>query len=296
MANEQFVSHQTGKTDNGARPPGERPVAVVGPLVSIMIPCVGMLEYTKLCVPSLLKHTRQPYELIFLDIGSLDGTAEYLAGLTTVQPMLRVEVLRTPTDLGIKEVVREALQRARGEYLVLLNNDTVVTNAWLNQLIGLANMGENIGMVGPMSNYAALGQLVEEIPYRIGPKKVPHWEGRHGASEVLVDVEEVNTFAQQFREKNKGKWIEIDRLGGFCLLMKREALKRMEVHDLNQWTDLSLFDTDILSAKARQAGYALAVCRDLFIHHFGTRTFAHGAPTPPAHAPTHESTVRTAPA
>ena len=43
-------------------------------------------------------------------------------------------------------------------------------------------------------------------------------------------------------------------------------------------TDLSLFDTDILSAKARQAGYTLACCRDLFIHHFGTRTFAHGAP------------------
>ncbi len=48
---------------------------------------------------------------------------------------------------------------------------------------------------------------------------------------------------------------------------------------LEKWTDLSLFDTDILSVKARQANYALALCRDLFIHHFGTRTFAHGAPS-----------------
>ncbi len=47
---------------------------------------------------------------------------------------------------------------------------------------------------------------------------------------------------------------------------------------LNEWTDLSLFDTDILSAKAREAGFTLACARDLFIHHFGTRTFAHGAP------------------
>jgi hypothetical protein len=39
---------------------------------------------------------------------------------------------------------------------------------------------------------------------------------------------------------------------------------------------LSLFDTDILSSKARQAGFALACCRDCFVHHFGTRTFAHG--------------------
>jgi O-antigen biosynthesis protein len=50
------------------------------------------------------------------------------------------------------------------------------------------------------------------------------------------------------------------------------------VGSLDQWTDLSLFDSDILSAKARQAGFTLACCRDLFVHHFGTRTFAHGAP------------------
>ena len=78
-------------------------------------------------------------------------------------------------------------------------------------------------------------------------------------------------------------------------MLKREVITRIGP-DLDKWTDLGLFDTDILSAKARQAGYALAVCRDLFIHHFGTRTFAHGAATPPAHAPTHESTLRTSPA
>jgi hypothetical protein len=48
--------------------------------------------------------------------------------------------------------------------------------------------------------------------------------------------------------------------------------------NLDKWTDLSLFDTDILSAKTRQAGFTLACCRDLFIHHFGTRTFSQGRP------------------
>src|ERR1051325_8666501 len=50
-------------------------------LVSILVPCCGMLEYTKLCVPSILRNSRAPIELIFLDIGSLDGTADYLAGI-----------------------------------------------------------------------------------------------------------------------------------------------------------------------------------------------------------------------
>jgi GT2 family glycosyltransferase len=232
------------------------------------------------CVPSVLKHSRQPFELIFLDIGSLDGTAEYLAGIAAAVPV-RVEVVRAPTDLDIKAACKEALVRARGEYVVLLNNDTVVSVAWLNQLIGLATMSPTIGAVGPMSNYAAPPQLVEAIPYRLrstaGGRSMPgRKNGQEASNKPLVDVEAVNRFAAEFREGSRGKWLETERLGGFCLMIKREAL--FKIGSLDEWSDLGLFDTDILSSKTREAGYSLAVCRDLFIHHFGTRTFAHGGP------------------
>jgi GT2 family glycosyltransferase len=99
----------------------------------------------------------------------------------------------------------------------------------------------------------------------------PHdWSG-----EWLVDTEAVHAFAKEYREGHKGKWCEADRLGGFCLLLKRAVLERIGPLDEE---GLGLFDTDVLSAKARQAGYGLAVCRDLFVHPFGTRTFAQGAP------------------
>ena len=99
----------------------------------------------------------------FIDIGSLDGTVEYLAGIAAAA-RVRVEAVRTPTDLGIPDAVKEAINRARGEYLVRLNNDTIVTSGWLNHLIGLVNLGPEIGMAGPMSNYAAPPQLVETVP------------------------------------------------------------------------------------------------------------------------------------
>jgi GT2 family glycosyltransferase len=255
----------------------DRPVSVLAPagLVSILIPCCGMLEYTKLCVPSVMRHSRIPFEVIFLDIGSLDGTAEYLAGVAAA-PQVRVEVVRTPTDLGIAEVVQEALDQARGEYLVLLNNDTVVTPYWLDQMIALAKMSPTVGLVGPMSNYAAPPQLVETVPYRIGPKKGVRSQTGKERSEVLVDVSAVHAFAREFHQKNKGNWVAPERLGGFCLLLKREVL--LKIGPLDAAAGLGLFDTDLLSLKARQAGYTLACCCDLFIHHFGTRTFAHGAP------------------
>jgi GT2 family glycosyltransferase len=99
-------------------------------------------------------------------------------------------------------------------------------------------------------------------------------------------VEAMHAFARNYREQSKGKWIEVDRLAGFCLLMKRQVLERISLPKLEKWTNLSLFDTDILSVKARQVGFTLVLCRDLFIHHFGTRTFTHGAPTSGAKANT----------
>jgi hypothetical protein len=95
-------------------------IAITAPpgLVSIVIPCCGMIDYTKLCVPSVLRHSRAPFELIFLDIGSLDGTAEYLAGLRDgLANRIRVEVFRAATDLNIPAAADDAIQAARGEYV-----------------------------------------------------------------------------------------------------------------------------------------------------------------------------------
>jgi cellulose synthase/poly-beta-1,6-N-acetylglucosamine synthase-like glycosyltransferase len=166
-----------------------------GSLVSILVPCCGMLDYKKLLVPSLLKHSRQPFEVIFIDIGSLDGTAEYLAGVAATAAV-RMEVVRAATDLLIQDACKEALARARGDYVVLLNNDTVVTSAWLNQLIGLITMSPAIGAVGPMSNYAAPPQLVEPVPYRTlrptKPKGAASPTARNGAARQILDMNAVH--------------------------------------------------------------------------------------------------------
>ena len=284
MAAERNTSTQ--HSSGGAQPikPNTRvdePPSVLSPpgLVSVIVPCCGQLEYTRLCVPSVLRHSRPPFELIFLDIGSLDGTAEYLAGVAAAASV-PVDIVRTATDLGIPAACEEAIHRAKGQYITLLNNDTVVTDGWLNQLIGLVTMSQAIGMVGPMSNYAAPPQLVETVPYRIGPKKGSRSKAAGATTAPLVETEAVNIFARELREKNRGKWIEVERLGGFCLLLKREVLAK--IGSVDKVPGLGLFDTDLLSMRARQAGYTLACCKDLFVHHFGSRTFAHGAPSIPA--------------
>src|SRR5262249_48789652 len=185
---------------------------------------------------------------------------------------VRVEVVRAATDLGLTEAVREALARARGEYLVLLNNDTLVTEGWLDQLTALAHLAPQLGLVGPMSNCALPDQCVPALPYRLTVRAASSASG--GASPL--DVSAVERFARAWRQEQRGKWMEVDRLGGFCLLVKRAVLAALG--PLPAREGLDVFDTDTLCWKARQAGYTLAGCPDLFLHPFGSRTLRHGGP------------------
>jgi GT2 family glycosyltransferase len=247
--------------------PAGRAAGAAG-LVSVLVPCCGQLEYTRTCVPSLVRHSRRPYELIFVDVGSLDGTPEYLDGVAAALPA-RVEVIRSPAESDFAAACTEALARARGEFVVWLNNDTVVTEGWLEQLVALAGVHAAVGMAGPMSNYAPGPQRVAPVPYRIRARRDSRAAGAGPASRQAVDIEALDRFAAEWREQHKGQWCEVDRLGGFCLLIKGAVLRGIGL--LDPASETGIFDADALSWKVRQAGYRCVCCRDLFIHHFGSR-------------------------
>jgi glycosyltransferase involved in cell wall biosynthesis len=110
-----------------------------GAVASIIIPCWDQLEFTRFCLAALVRHTRPPWELIVIDNGSTDGTGTYLASVQDVAPM-PVIVVHNERNVGFPAAINQGLKAARGDYLVLMNNDAVVTNGWLDQLIALAEM------------------------------------------------------------------------------------------------------------------------------------------------------------
>src|SRR5580658_3350660 len=114
----------------------------IGGLTSVIIPCWNQLEFTRHCVKSLIRHTAPRWELIVINNGSTDGTADYFAGVQDVSPV-PVTIITNATNRGFPAAINQGLQYARGEYLVLLNNDVVVTDGWLEQLIALASTRAN---------------------------------------------------------------------------------------------------------------------------------------------------------
>ncbi len=226
-------------------------------LVSIVVPCCGQVEHTRLSVPRLLRHSRPPFELIFVDAGSLDGTPDYLAGVADAAAV-RVEVVCTSAEAAFGAAVMEGLARARGAYVAWVNNDVLVPPLWLSQLVALAGGNATLGMVGPMANVAPEGQRVA-VPYRL----------RAGEAPGSLETGAVDEFAKEHRAREKGAWAEVEHLGGFCFLAKREVLAKVPL--LDDGAGPGVFDAGALCARARRAGHRLGVCRDLYVHHFGSK-------------------------
>jgi GT2 family glycosyltransferase len=119
------------------------------PLVSILIPTRDQLPLLQRCVESLLSMTRYPhFEIILIDNGS--ETEEALTWLSEMDSIGgdRVRVIRYPNPFNFSAMNNLAASQARGEYLVLLNNDTAaIREDWLDELLNHALRPE-VGIVG----------------------------------------------------------------------------------------------------------------------------------------------------
>jgi GT2 family glycosyltransferase len=220
-------------------------------LASIIILCCNQLPYTRQCLESVLNCTHHPYELILVDNGSTDGTPECLEEFRSRAGAFRVEVIRNETNLGYPAGCNQALGRSQGRYLVFLNNDVIVTDGWLDGLMAWTRQGgANVGLVGPVTNCASDPQ------------------------QILVDYQDLNglpAFAARLRQEKAGRALHVDRLTGFCLLVRREVFE--QVGGFDEQFGLGFFDDDDLCVRAREAGFQLLVAEDVFVHHFGNRTF-----------------------
>lgn len=117
--------------------------------VSIIIPIYNQKLYTQKCFESIFKYgSKYGSEIIVVDNGSTDGSGGYLVGLGG-----KVIIVHNEKNLGFAKACNQGAKLAKGEYLLFLNNDTVVTAGWLNVLVEELDANKNIGIVGPKLLY-----------------------------------------------------------------------------------------------------------------------------------------------
>lgn len=208
---------------------------------SIIILTYNHLDYTKECIQSIYRYTQKnTYEIIVVDNYSTDGTRSWL------KKQKNLKVIFNDQNLGFPKACNQGIQIASEKNdILLLNNDTIVTENWLKNLKICLNSSPLIGAVGPVCNQS---------------------ENDQGCSFFYDDFITMQQLAKKNNQSNQTRWEEKVFLIGFCLLIKKEVINKIQFLDEN-YSPGYVEDND-LSLRIIEQGYQLMLCHDCFIHHY----------------------------
>lgn len=221
------------------------------PAVSIIVLCYNQLDYTKQCVESILQNTAYPnYELVLVDNHSTDGTKAWLEEI--VMKSSRIKLVLNQENLGFAGGNNAGIRASNGEYIVLLNNDTLVTRGWLSGLVKRFRTGrKDIGMVGPVTN-----SIGNEAQIDLG----------------YTDVKDMWHAAYNYTAKHMGEdYPHTGILAMFCVMFRRSLTEQIGLLDENY--GVGMFEDDDYSMAVHKSGYKCILAEDVFIHHFGSVSF-----------------------
>ena len=207
-------------------------------MISIIIPAYNQHDLTEQCIQSVCRHTAGQMEIILVDNGSSPRYAGAGADLT----------IRNEANLGFPVAVNQGISAARGETVVLLNNDVIVTPEWAKSL---AASLVQYAIVAPLTNYCAGMQRVT----------LPAYENEAELDQVAKDFAE-----QHHQHSTPVNWII-----GFCMAFRKSLWEEIGPFDESLWP-CSGEEIDFC-LRARAAGYKIGIARDVYVHHFGSQTF-----------------------
>lgn len=228
------------------------------PLVSIIIPTRNQLGYLQRCVESLIEKTRYAhYEILIVDNDSDDAEARtYLDMLKAQEEQLggRLRVLRHPGPFNFSAMNNRAVEQARGDYVLLLNNDTAALHDdWLDEMVSQILRPE-VGIVGakllfPDGKIQHAGVILgmrgpAEHPFIGQP---PEYRGYFGRAMLTQNLSAVT---------------------GACLLIKKSLYQELGGLDEKQF-QVSYNDID-LCLKAREAGHKIVFTPWAMLLHEGS--------------------------
>lgn len=242
----------------GGRPPGTPPRAGVDcsvldlgllssatPEVSIVIPVHDHWDVTQACLRSIGASTPSAsYEVVVVDDASQDPTRH---ALTTVEG---VRVVRLDRNVGYLHACNEGARRARGRYILLLNNDVEVVDGWLDALIDAMESHASVGAVGAKLVYPD-GRLQEAGSII--------WSDGHGWNYGRGNDPHHPAFC--FVR-------EVDYCSAACLMVRRDLFERLGGFD-ERYAPAYYEDSD-LAFGIRSLGYRVLYQPDaVVVHHEG---------------------------
>ncbi len=199
--------------------------------VAIVIPVYNQWPLTAVCLDSLRDAGIPASAMVVVDNASTDDTAARLAARPGIN------VIRNQSNRGCSGAWNQGVRAFPATWTVLLNNDVVVPEGWLEGMLAFAER-EGVDVVSPAA-----------------------CEGEQDYG--------IREYARQYVQKMAGA----KRLGlafGFCFMVHRRVFEKAGLFD----DDLRLggYEDDEFFRRSRQAGFRLGVTGGSFLHHIGSAT------------------------
>ncbi len=193
-------------------------------LTSIVIAVYNQLAYTKQCWEAIRKHTSLPFELIIIDNASTDGTGDFLRSINAL-------LITNHTNNGCAGAWNQGVRASRGDKIVIMNNDVLVTPGWIEALI----------------------QFMEKTGHGIVSPSV-----REGALNY-----DLITYSRNFTKL----CVQASRPQalGLCMLVRRSVFDKIGLFDEQFFVGHE--DTDFIW-RCKQAGFTVGMTGSAFVHHF----------------------------
>ncbi|CCN70287.1 glycosyltransferase [Vibrio nigripulchritudo] len=219
------------------------------PSVSIIVLTYNNLNLTKDCLKSIEENTKyENYEVIIVDNLSTDGTRDYLTENYIGKE--KYTIILNDENLGFAAGNNIGLKTAKGDILVILNNDTYVAPFWLGALVNALKNNPELGLVGPVTN-----NIGNEAKININYE---NW------SDLKVK-------AMSYNSLHACQIYPIDCAAFFCVAMPRKVYEKLGPMSLDY--GLGFFEDDDYCMRVKEAGWRIAAVEDSFVHHHLSASF-----------------------
>jgi len=242
FASSQTWSHRAAELDRALRDAPE-------PHVTIVVVTYNNLDFTKACLLSLERHADyRECDVIVVDNASSDGTPEFLAAWAAAAPGRTV--IANSENTGFAAANNQGVRAATGEYVVLLNNDTFVTDGWIRTMLRHLRRDSRLGMVGPVTNNIG-NEAKIDINY--------------------ANMEEMAVACREHTTRHLGEAMRIPVLAFFCVMIQRDLYLR--IGGLDEGYGRGFFEDDDFCKRLGQEGLDVACAEDVFVHHHLSASF-----------------------
>ncbi len=230
------------------------------PVISVVIPSWNTRDYLEACLHSLEATPKPKTEVIVVENGSQDGSAELIES-----SFPWIHLIRNEKNEGFAVACNQGMRVARGEFVLLLNTDTEIYDDGIEAMLRFLRENESYGLVAPrlVHSDGSTQPTVHAFPNLATPfffgTPIERWFPRS---------REMQRYFMRDWDQESSR--DIDQPPAACVLIRQEVLDQVGLFDEEFW----LFYNDVdLSKRIQSAGWKSRYLAEVrVLHHVGAST------------------------